>query len=156
MTVNSFPSVAIVSGLALGETGRIDLADGEPDVFIGGLPIDTSADVSVGVSGGEVSVYDGGTALTKDGKIVFIDLKDEALPGNARYTDGLPHTNNGTLYVSSTQPIANYAHGIPMTSTGAVAVETITPPNTRIRTTSGDLLVTSAGDYIIAGGNSNG
>ena len=153
MTVNAFPSVAIVSGFALGENGRVDLTEGTPDVFIGGMPIDTGADVSVGESGGAVEVYNGGTALTSEGKIVFIDLQDDPVPATANYTDGLPHSGDGTLYVSSTAPIASYAHQVPMAITGAVAVETIVAQGTRLKTSAGDLLTTAAGNYFQVGGN---
>jgi len=153
MTVNAFPSVALVGGFALGETGRIDLADGTPDVFNAGLPLDTKADVSVGVSGGTGSVYNGGIALTKLGKLVYIDLQADALPSVVNYTDGLPHSGDGTLYVSSTEPIASYVHGIPITRNGAVAVEAIIPPGVRLKSSAGDLITTSAGEYFLVGGN---
>ena len=144
-----FKPGSIVSGLALGENGRIDLAAGRPDLYLAGLPFDSEADVTPSEEGGSTHVYVAGQALTLDGLLRFIDIKTSPLPSTVVYNDGLPHSQDGVLYVDSVTPIASYAHGVPITQNGAVAVETLIESALRVLTEDGTPLLTEDGRYLL-------
>ena len=148
MNERSNPLLTIINGFVIGANGRVDMDDGTVSLFVGAVPVDVAEELTVGVSSGPTKVYNGGTASTAAGKLIYVDLQGEPLPATARFTDGFAHTDSGKLFVDSTSPIIEYAHGVPLVASGAVAVEALIPPATVLTTQSGDLLITQAGDFI--------
>ena len=145
----SFKPGSVISGLALGENGRIDLATGSPDLYLAGLPFDSKADVTPSEQGGSTHVYVGGQAITLDGLLRFLDIKTSPLPVDTVYIDGLPHSQDGVLFVDSVSPISAYAHGVPITQNGAVAVEALIESALRLLTEDGTPILTEDGRYLL-------